>query len=121
MPEQAEALPEVGMMDALLEVEEEKSELDKIFEQFLDPRNIRHNSELTVNEITAFSAAGPMAEKYNLTELKRVLLENLILRVSKGRGGRREWVKIIGRQQDYEETKARGGFMSQMGRRRGGP
>src|SRR5688572_30398066 len=87
-------LPEVGLHDGMTEIDDEKSELDKIFKQLLDPANIAHNTELDQEEITAFSVLAVLAEKYDLTVLKQFLLENLQLRVSKGRRGRNEIVRI---------------------------
>lgn len=78
--------------------DEEKSELDKIIEMILDPANIAHNTELSRNEITAFSVLSTLASKHNLPVLKEFLKHNLILRVSKGRKGRGELIKILNRQ-----------------------
>lgn len=97
--------PTMSLMDAILEGDEERSELDKIFEQFLDPANIAHNTDFAAREIAAFSAAAVMADKYNLDSAKRFLIESKINRVSKGRAGRKEWVKIITRQQEREEQR----------------
>lgn len=91
-------LPQLGLADALAVMEDEKTELDKVLELLLDPRNIHHNTELTQNEITAFSVLASLAKKYNLEALTDFILENLKLRVSKGRQGRKEWVKITSRQ-----------------------
>lgn len=102
-------------MDALMESDEERTELDKIFEQFLDPANISHNTDLNGNEITAFSAVGPLADKHNLTAAQDFIQRNLIYRVSKGRKGRAEWVRIITRQMDRQEQV--GGFGGMFGRR----
>jgi hypothetical protein len=52
-----------GVLDAL-DVGQEKTDLDKIFEMMLDPKNIDHFTELNAQEITAFSTLGSMAEKY---------------------------------------------------------
>lgn len=90
-------VPELGLSDALLDVDSEKSELDKVFKQLLDPNNIAHNTELDQEEITAFSVLAGIAEQYDLTTLKRFLLDNLQLRVSKGRKGRNEIVRITAR------------------------
>ena len=78
--------------------DEEKTELDKIIEMILDPANIAHNTELSRNEITAFSVLSTLASKHNLPVLKEFLKHNLILRVSKGRKGRGELIKILNRQ-----------------------
>lgn len=98
-------IPRLGLSDALLVSEEEKTELDKILELLLRPENIGHNTELTRNEILAFSVLTTIAKKYTgLTVLGDFLRENLVLRVSKGRAGRKEWVKIVGaaREQSFD-------------------
>lgn len=97
-------IPAVDLGD-LLESEEQKTEFDKVMKLMLDKHNIRHNTELNRNEITAFSALGSLAKKYHLSALKDWLEENLELRVSKGRKGRGEWVKIIGRQMAAEDMQ----------------
>lgn len=89
--------PNLNLSDALIDVDNEKSELDKVFKQLLDPNNIAHNTELDQEEITAFSVLAGLAEQYDLTTLKRFLLDNLQLRVSKGRKGRNEIVRITAR------------------------
>lgn len=98
-------VPELNLSDSLLDADSEKSELDKIFKQLLDPNNIAHNTELDQEEITAFSVLAGLAEQYDLTTLKRFLLDNLQLRVSKGRKGRNEIVRITARNwQDPQKT-----------------
>lgn len=93
-----EAPPRLGLSEALVMAEEDKSELDKVLALLLDPKNIAHNTELTRNEITAFSVLGTIAKRYSLEVLRGFLDENLVLRVSKGRAGRKETVKIVSRQ-----------------------
>src|SRR5688572_6185149 len=91
----ADEIPDMGgLTQALIDSDTEKSELDKVFKQLLDPSNIAHNTELDQEEITAFSVLAVIAETYDLTVLKQFLLENLQLRVSKGRRGRNEIVRI---------------------------
>jgi len=112
-------IPKLGLMDAIMEVDEERSELDKIFEQMLSPDNISHNTELSRSEITAFSVLSGMAKKYDLDMLKGYLMENLTFRVSKGRGGRKEWVKIVSRGLGQEnEFGAQGGRFGNFFQRR---
>ena len=113
-----DAPPQMSVMDALMESDEERTELDKIFEQFLDPANISHNTELSSNEITAFSALGPLADKHHLVACQEFIQKNLIFRVSKGRKGRAEWVKIITHQRDRQEEQTRG--MGRFFHQRGG-
>lgn len=81
--------------DAFSEAQE-RSELDKIFERMLDPANIHHNTDLSLEEINAFSTLATMAEKYDIKILKQWLLENLKLRVSRNRKGRTEAIKLTG-------------------------
>lgn len=112
-------IPQLGLADALIATEEPKEDLDKILELLLDPKNIAHNTELSRNEITAFSVLATMAKRHNLPVLKDFLIENLQYRVSKGRQGRKEWVKIVSRQlmqgdmQEGQQT----GWRKWLGRR----
>lgn len=121
-PKAQDALPEVGLNEILLQTDEEKDALDKMLEMFLDPQNISHNTELNQNEVTAFSVLSSMAKRHNLPVLRDFLLENLTLRVSKGRKGRGEWVKILGRaMNDNQDEQIRKGWRDRvMGRRRNG-
>ena len=98
--QEAEPIPQLGLQDALLLAgsDKEVTELDKVLELLLDTKNIGHNTDLSKNEITAFSVLGTMDARHNLPVLKDFLMENKILRVSKGRAGRQEWIKIVGRQ-----------------------
>lgn len=89
-------LKDLNLSEALIATEEEESEFDKIMRLMLDNNHLQHHTELTAQEITAFSVLSSMAKKYNLEILQEFLVENLKLRVSKGRAGRREWVKILG-------------------------
>ena len=96
--------PVLGLAESLLLAgDEEKSELDKIIEMILDPTNIAHNTELSRNEITAFSVLSTLASKHHLPVLTEFLKHNLILRVSKGRKGRGELIKILNRQLANQE------------------
>lgn len=96
---QPDTPPVLGLQDALAMVEEDKTEMDKVLELLLDPQNIAHNTELNRPELLAFSALGTLADSYpQLTALKQFLMKNLMLRVSLGRKGRKEWVKITSRQ-----------------------
>ncbi len=111
MKDAAEAPPTLNLSDALLSVEEERTELDKVLELLLDPKNIKHNTDLSKNEITAFSVLSTLARRHNLPVLSDFLAENLVLRVSKGRAGRKEWVKIVARHlqgDDMQEQQAHG-------------
>lgn len=108
-------LPKLDLQGILLEQQEEKTELDKVLELLLDPNNIRHNTELTQKEITAFSVLATISQNHpELPALKTFLAENLILRVSKKRKGRAEWVKITARalqaQDQIEQGQSRSGF-----------
>lgn len=94
--------PQLGLSDALLVQQEERTELDKIFELLLSEENIHHNTELNRNEILAFSVLATMGRRYNLPVLQDFLKENMKLRVSKNRRGRDEWVKIASRQLQNE-------------------
>lgn len=101
-------------LSALLDESQEKSELDKIFEKMLAPENIHHNTEVTQDEINGFSTLYAMsrdfkARGYRIEVLEKWLLEQMKLRVSKGRAGRKEWVKITTKMQD--ETNKKGGFL----------
>ena len=84
-----------------MDIGEEKTELDKIFAQMLDPNNLHHFTELNSGEITAFSTLGRLSnmlvKKYKITTLQDWLIDNMKLRVSKARKGRLELVKITSR------------------------
>lgn len=115
------APPKLSLSEALLMEGEEKSELDKIIEMILDPANIAHNTELSRNEITAFSVLSTLYKSHPkaFPVLGDFLKQNMILRVSKGRKGRGELIKILNRQQQnealaLEQGRGRGWF----GRRR---
>lgn len=110
--------PVVGLDRALLvEDSKEETELDKIIKMILDPANIAHNTELSRNEITAFSVLSTLSQKHNLPVLTEFLKNNLILRVSKGRKGRAELIKILNRQLTAQEQITSG--MGSPERRRG--
>jgi hypothetical protein len=97
-----------GVLDGL-DVGEEKSDLDKIFEMMLAPTNIYHFTELNAAEITAFSTLGSMAKKYMPKGVVHGwLLTNLQMRVSKQRKGKTEAVKITSRL-PAEQGPQRGG------------
>lgn len=80
---------------------DEVTDLDKIFAKMLDPNNIYHFTELNAGEITAFSSLGCVAESYMPKGvIHKWLLLNLMMRVSKGRKGKQEFVKITARNAD---------------------
>lgn len=95
---------------------EERSELDKIFEQMLDPANIHHYTELSQEEINAVSAAKAIAEnpRYQLIAPLKYMEFKLQLQISKNRGGRKEVIKIAGRNVSYTEEAKRHGFMDRF-------
>jgi hypothetical protein len=118
MDETPQPLPKLDLQGILLEQQEEKTELDKVLELLLDPNNIRHNTELTQKEITAFSVLATISQNHpELPALKTFLAENLILRVSKKRKGRQEWVKITARALSAQDQF---GIQGQDQARRGG-
>lgn len=97
-------------LSALLDEGQEKSELDKIFEKMLSPENIHHNTEVTQEEINGFSTLYALsrdfkARGYKIDILEKWLLEQLKLRVSRNRAGRKEWVKITTKMQDDNNKK----------------
>lgn len=106
------ALPNLNLGDTLLGVEKEETEMDKVLALLLDEMNIAHNTELNRNEITAFSILGAIVQQRpQLTALGQYLAKNLVYRVSKGRQGRKEWVKITSRslaQQDNQMEQPTG-------------
>lgn len=90
---------------------EDRSELDKIFEHMTNPANLHHYTELNVGEITAFSTLSVLAKKYNVDIYKSWIIENLKLRVSKKREGRKELVKVTARNpsNDFMGMQGQGG------------
>lgn len=95
-------IPELNIADAMAVVAEEKTEMDKVLDILLDPKNIEHLTELSQNEITAFSVLDTVALKYPLPVLTDFLKVNKKLRVSKKRLGRKEIGKIVSRQLTLE-------------------
>lgn len=107
-------IPTLGLAEQLTIVDDEKDDLERIIKLLLDKENIAHNTELTRNEITAFSILRGLAQKHNITVLQTFLDENLSLRVSKGRQGRKEWVKMIAMRGMQNEEDEQG--QSRVGR-----
>lgn len=105
-------MEEPDIEEALSSVKDEETELDKVMALMLDPNNIEHNTQLTRNEIKAFSALFSLEKEYNLPSLKIWLMKHLTLSVSRDRAGRKEWVKIIGsargRQEEEDEEERKG-------------
>lgn len=91
-----------NILGNLDELGQEVNDLDKIFKQMLDPLNIHHFTELSRAEIIGFSsmyAQSKLAAKYKIdyTTIDEWLIHNLKFRVSLGRKGRLELVKITSR------------------------
>lgn len=76
---------------------EEKTELDKVIELMLNPANIGHLTELNSREILAFSTLSTLGKKYRYLDILPFVAENLVFRVSKGRKGRLETIKLTSR------------------------
>lgn len=115
--EPASPLPNLGLSQALLlEDDKEKSELDKIIEMILDDRNIAHNTELSTNEIKAFSTLRAIVKKHpELVMLRNYLVERMVLSVSKSRKGRQELIRILNRQMQMDAGQMpMGGGMGSM-------
>ncbi|MHB1059789.1 MAG: hypothetical protein ACYC0F_18090 [Rhodanobacter sp.] len=95
--------------------------MDKVLALLFDPANIGHNTELSRNEILAFSVLATMAGRHNLPVLADFLERNLIYKVSGKRKGRGELIKIVGRHLAMDEqnraAEQRGG-LSRLFRRR---
>lgn len=89
-------------LDKAFEVEEERTDLDKIFERFLDPKNIHHVTELSESQIVAITTLYNISSEYDITFLQKWLGDYLKFQVSKGRKGRAEWVKVASRNQEQE-------------------
>jgi hypothetical protein len=108
-----EDLPQTDL-NAMLAEDTEKSELDKLMARMMDPANIHHNTDVSQEEINGFSTLYAMhrdfkSRGYKIDILEKWLLEQLKLRVSRGRAGRKEWVKITTKMQ--EDTARKGGFL----------
>lgn len=84
-------------LDSMLSADDEKSELDKIFELMLKPENLHHVTDLTNDEINAYNILGVIANRYGLKILKEWILTGLTLRVSRNREGRKEIIKLSSR------------------------
>lgn len=112
----------LGLQEMLMAVDdEERTELDKVLENMFDPENIGHLSDLNSREILVFSVLDSLSTKYPLPALRRFLEKNLVLRVSKGRGGRKDLVKIFSRALQQDDMENTGGFGRWFGRGGGGP
>lgn len=104
-------IPELNLSDALAVMDDEKSELDKIVELITDPANIQHFTELSRAEIMAFSVLSTMEQRHPLPVLTQFLKENLVLRVSRGRQGKKELMKMVARTMAMEQAEeSRQGF-----------
>lgn len=113
--------PAVGLQDLLVTAEEQRTEMDKVLALITDNAKIDHFTELTPKEITAFSVLSTLAQRHNLPVLTDFLEQNLRKRVSKGRKGRAELIKIVGRHlTTQEEMNANqvSGWRRMMGGRR---
>lgn len=84
---------------------EESSDLSKVLEHMLKPQNLPHMTELSNAEINAFATLGSLAAKHKIKIIEEWLLKSLSYRVSKGRKGRLETVKITSRAPIMEEQK----------------
>lgn len=104
-----EELPAEGMgiLDGLGDVDQ-KSDMDKIIEFSLNPDNIYHFTELNSDEITGFSTLGVLADKYDIKIVKEWLKSNLLMRVSKARKGKGEFVKIVSRNPEQPQMQGQG-------------
>jgi hypothetical protein len=103
-------------------MDDEQTEMEKVIKVLLDPKNIGHLTELNRNEIIAFSTLSTIAiKRVQLDTLRVWLAENLVFRVSKGRGGRKEMIKVTSRQLQFADERAmqdQGRGRSWFGRRR---
>jgi hypothetical protein len=97
--------PDMSSINAFDDIEDE-SELDKIFERMLSDDNLHHLTQLTREEISAFTGAWALCEKYGLATQKKYLFQNLKLRVSMDRKGRGEFVKIAQRHSDQPNERS---------------
>lgn len=122
MPEDSpQPLPKTELHELLVDAGEERSEMDKVVEILLDPKNIGHLTEFSSREITAYSVLYSINKEYELPMLQSFLEKFAILRVSKSRQGRKEFVKIMSRQLDMAENQGdpmSGGRFGRMFRRR---
>lgn len=98
-------LPRLGFAKMLLDQDGDKTPLDKIIAMILDPANISHNTELSADEVTAFSFLSMLSTRHNLPALQKFLQENLIKRVSLKRKGKGELIKILNRAATMEEQQ----------------
>lgn len=106
-PQQPGKVPQLSLSEALMMEGDEKSQMDKIIEMILDPANIAHNTELTRNEITAFSVLATLFKQHPkaFPVLGEFLKVNLVYRVSKNRKGRGELIKILNQQVHNQEMQ----------------
>lgn len=107
---------DLNALDGAFDVEEEQTDLDKIFARFLDPDNIHHVTELNPAQIVAITTLSNIAKEYDIIFLQQWLGDFLKYQVSRSRKGRAEWVKITSRNNQMEEQQRRFGFGSMFRR-----
>jgi len=110
---------ERDMLDDLIEGDEDKTDLDKIFEHMTNPDNLLHYTDLTRGEVAAYQVLIPIAKKYDLSALREILVTGLQARISNKRAGRKEVVEITSSRREAEErTEKRGRLTSLLRGRR---
>lgn len=106
----------------MLAMDDPPTEMDKILELILNPKHLGNFTELSKQEIHAFSVLGSMARRHKLIALQDFLIENLTLRISHKRKGRGELIKMVGRHLAMEEqtnmAEQQAGTRRFFGRRR---
>lgn len=115
MGEETPAPPGIGFADQMVTMEEEQSELDKIFERMLDPNNLTQNTNLSKVEAVKFARLAVLASKYDWDTLKEELVEALQHRVSIQSAGRKDAVRLATRYDDREDRDDRSGFAKFFG------
>jgi len=81
-----------------LEIVQSSSDLKQVLDHLYKDGNILELTDLTQTEINKFAILFTYSTNYGFTELRQLILNNLQMRVSKGRKGRDESVKIANAQ-----------------------
>lgn len=109
------SLPPAPDFDSILESGEEKSDTIKVIEQLASEDDIEVNTEFTSEEIGAFQTLSTLADDYEgLEALDRWLKKGMRMRVSRGRRGRNETVRISARNPQMDNGPNKQNFFDKL-------
>ncbi len=87
----------LAALNDAFEVDDEKSDMEKVLEHLMDPNKIMHNTQLTRDEIIGLNGLAVIGKRNNLDIITQWLSGFMQMKVSEGRQGRKEVVKITSR------------------------